>query len=181
MKRLNKIKALAIAAILAMAVAAPFALAQDSGSQDSPTVGRHGGKRAFGRHFGRGGHGDMGGFMLRGVDLTDAQKTQIQQIRASHKEAVAPLMQQIRAKEQAIHQSFGDDTFNSSLVNQQLIEIANLKTQLMSEQFKIHQETLAVLTPEQKTKLTEMREQFKAKREEMKAKRAERRANKTQQ
>ncbi|HET8675268.1 MAG TPA: hypothetical protein VFO63_05740, partial [Blastocatellia bacterium] len=55
------------------------------------------------------------------------------------------------------------------LVSQKLAEIAPLEAKMMAERARIHQETLSVLTPEQKTKLEQMREQFKSRRGERKA------------
>jgi Spy/CpxP family protein refolding chaperone len=54
--------------------------------------------------------------------------------------------------------------------------MAPLRAKLMSEHFKLRQEALAVLTPEQKAQLEQLREQFKARRGQFGGKRAERKA-----
>ena len=71
-------------------------------------------------------------------------------------------------------------TFNEALATQKLTEEAALKAKLMGEQFKLHQEMLSVLTPEQRTQMEQLREQFKTKRAEFKAKRGGRRGQQNQ-
>ena len=154
MGKLSKIQTVAIAIVMAIAVAVPVAIAQ---SADQPGVNK--GER-HGHWGGRGGRGGMMGFSK--LDLTDAQKAQLQQIRESHRQAVAPIMEQIRAKRQEIRQASQGGTFNEALVSQKLAEIAPLEAKLMGEQARIYQEMLSVLTAEQKAKLDQMREQFKS-------------------
>ena len=166
MKQLSRIQKLAVACAMVCALAVPVVMAQSTG--DDTKGGRHG-------HFGhRGGHGgfDMMGF--RNLDLTDAQKAQLKQIHESHRQAVAPLMEQIRAKRQEIHAASQGGTVNEAAVAQKLTEIAPLEAKLMAERARVHQESLAVLTADQKAKLDQMREQAKARW-------AERRATKQQQ
>ena len=114
----------------------------------------------------------MGGRMFSQLNLTDAQKAQFKQIRESHSATIQSLRQQIHEQMQAIHQSNNATTFDEALVSQKLAQVAPLQAKLMGEEFKIHQEMLNVLTPEQKTKLDQLREQFKTKREEFKAKKS---------
>lgn len=164
MSKLSKIQTIALAFVMAIAVAVPIVAAQSTDA--GPKRERHG------QWQGRGGRdGGMMGF--RNLDLTDAQKAQIKQIRESHRQSVRPIMEQIRAKRQEIRQASEGGSFNEALVSQKLAEIAPLEAKLMGEQFRIRQETLSVLTPEQKTKLDQSREQ-------MKSKWAERRAGKRQ-
>jgi periplasmic protein CpxP/Spy len=164
MKSLNRIQKTALAVVMALAVAVPIVTAQSTDE---------GGKRGRSewRGQGRRGDGHMRGF--RNLDLTDAQKAQIKQIHESSRESLRPITEQIRAKRQEIRQASQGGSFNEALVSQKLAEIAPLEAKLMGERFRIHQATLAVLTPEQKAKLEQSREEFKEKR-------AEQRANKQQ-
>ena len=155
MKKVNKIKALAAVIALSIAVAVPVVLAQTGGEGQKSERRMH-----------RGGHGKRGGDRLMGrgfgkLDLTDAQKAQLKQIRESHRETISPLRQEIRAKRQEIRQASQGGAFDEALVKQKLTEIASIEAKLMAEQNRIHQEMLTVLTPEQKTKLEQMREEFK--------------------
>ena len=156
MSKRNRIYAIAFAAVMALAIAVPIGIAQskDAGGQRQ----RHAERRGNGM---RGG-GPMGaGF--RNLDLTDAQKAQMKQIRESHSQSLRPLMEQIRAKRQEIRQASEGGTFNEALVTQKLSEIAPLEAKLMGERSRLHQETLSVLTAEQKAKLEQSREQRKSK------------------
>lgn len=164
MGKLKRIHAIALAAVMALAIAVPFAIAQ------SKDAGRHRGRHAEGREGMRGGD-RMGGAIFRNLDLTDAQKTQMKQIRESHSQNLRPLMEQIRTKRQEIRQARQGGTFNEALVTQKLSEIAPLEAKLMGEQSRTHQEMLSVLTAEQKAKLEQSRDQ-------QKSKWSERRANK---
>jgi len=156
MGKVKRINAIALAAVMAVAIAVPFAIAQ---SKDA------GGKRqrhAEGREHGMRGGGRMGA-AFRNLDLTDSQKAQMKQIRESHSQSLRPLMEQIRAKRQEIRQASAGGTFNEALVTQKLSEIAPLEAKLMGERSRLHQEMLSVLTAEQKAKLEQSREERKSK------------------
>lgn len=153
MTKTGKIKSFAMSLALAATLAVPFAVAQTT--DDAPRAKRDRGGR-FERHGGRGG---LMGF--RNLDLTDAQKEQIKQIHENHRQALAPIREQIRQKRQEMRQASEGGAFNESLVTQKLTEIAPLEAKLMAERHRLHQETMSVLTAEQKTKLEQQREQFK--------------------
>jgi Spy/CpxP family protein refolding chaperone len=168
MKRLGKIKTLAVASLATVALAVPIALAQDGGAQDKqPGGGWHkregrGGRRG-GEHF---GGGRMGGRMFRGIDLTEEQQTRLQQIHQSFGERTKGLREQLRAKHREVREANTGDTFNEALAAQKLTEAASLQAKLMGEQFRLRQESLSVLTSEQRTQLEQRREQFKGRRGE---------------
>ena len=163
MSKLSRIQTIAIAAVMAIAVAVPVAIAQTADAGANKGQGGH--WRGRGE---RGGRGMMG---FRNLDLTDAQKAQMKQIRESHSQNLRPIMEQLHAKRQEIRQAGEGGAFNEALVTQKLIEIAPLEAKLQGEHFRIRQEMLSVLTADQKAKLDQSREQFKSKW-------AERRANK---
>gem|GEM_PF-660988 len=146
MKNLSRMQKILIVAVMALALAVPVAIAQSSDA---------GAKHAG--HFGErgmGGHGKRGGMMaFRKLGLTDAQKTQMKQIRESHSQSVKPIVDEIRAKRQEIRQANQGGAVNEALVTQKLTEIAPLEAKLQGERSRIHQEMLAVLTPDQKAKL----------------------------
>ena len=176
MTKLGKIKTLTIASLSAVALAAPIAFAQsNTTAQDTPqaTSQRHGdhGKGWGGRgdREGRGGWdgergGRMQGMMFRGIDLTDDQKAKMKSIGESFRERTQSLRQQLGAKRQELRQASEGGTFNEALATQKLQESASLEAKLMGEQFRMRQEMLSVLTPEQKTQMEQKRAEFKAKR-----------------
>ncbi|HEX8163395.1 MAG TPA: Spy/CpxP family protein refolding chaperone [Pyrinomonadaceae bacterium] len=165
MKRLGKVKTFVIAGLSTVALAAPIAIAQQGGNagqgkwqgQHDKWGGHGGGGEMGGRH---GGH--FGGGMFRGVDLTDDQKTRLQQIRQSFGERTKSLREQLRAKHAELRQAEQGATFNEALATQKLTEAAGLQARLMGEEFKLRQESLSVLTPEQKAQIEQRRAQFKA-------------------
>ena len=179
MKKLGRIQTLAVAGLSTLALAVPVAIAQTNGEQGSQTQGtheRHGGGRRgeFGRRGGRGEFGGrFGGRMFRGVELSDTQKASLKQIREGFAERTKTLREQLRAKHRELRQAESGTTFNEALAAQKLSELAPIQAKLMAEEFKLRQDSLAVLTPEQKTQLEQRRAEFKAKREQFKARRGE--------
>ena len=163
----GRFKKLAIASISAIALAGSIAVAQtvttDQNTQQGSQVERHGGR---GKHGGRGGWGGgmhEGGF-FRQLNLTEDQKAKMKQIHESFAERNKPLREQLRAKRQELRQASEGGTFNEALATQKLTEMASLEAKLMGEQFKLHQETLSVLTAEQKAQLEQSKAQFKERR-----------------
>jgi protein CpxP len=142
-----------LAAVMAVAVAASIAFAQ---SHEGHGQGRGWGGRDRG----------MQGELFRNLDLTDAQKAQMKQLRESSAQTTRPLMEQIQAKRRELRDANQSGSFSEALATQKLTEIAPLEAKLMGEQFKLHQQMLSVLTAEQKTKLEQSREQFKQNRTE---------------
>jgi protein CpxP len=179
MKKLGRIQTFAVAGLSALALAVPVAIAQTTGNeQGTQRQGAHGERHGKGGEFGgrRGERGDGhfgGGMMFRGIELTDAQKASLKQLRESFGERTKSLREQLRAKHEELRQSESGGTFNEALATQKLTEAASLQAKLMGEEFKMHQEALAILTPEQKTQMEQRRAEFKAKREQFKAKRGE--------
>lgn len=164
MKKLGKIKTLTIASLSAVALAAPIAYAQStSTAQEGQQVtrGEHGG---HGKRWGRGHRGGRDGLFFRGINLTEDQKTRMQQVRTSFGERTKSLREELRTKRQELRQASEGGTFNESLATQKLSDMAGLQAKLMGERFKMRQEMLAILTPEQKTQLDQKRAEFKANR-----------------
>jgi protein CpxP len=138
----NKKRMIAAGAALALAVSITAVLAQS-------TKGHYGHRGGMGRVFSQ-------------LGLTDAQKTQLKQVRSNHKAALSDLRGQIRAKMQTVRQGEQSGAFDEQAATQALTDTAPLKAKLMSEEFKMRQEMLAVLTPDQKAKLDQMRQQWKS-------------------
>ena len=161
----GRFKKLAIASIAAIALAGSIAVAQtvttDQNTQQGQRMERHGGR---GKHGGRGWGGMRQGGFFRQLNLTDDQKAKMKQIHQSFAERNKPLREQLRAKRQELRQANEGGTFNEALATQKLTEMASLEAKLMGEQFKLHQETLSVLTTEQKAQLEQSKAQFKERR-----------------
>ena len=143
-------------------LAAMPAFSQDQGAQPQEP-----GKQKFGRFHGRQGRGGGAGFEW--LNLTEAQKTQMKQIRESYRERTQSLHQELRAKRQGLRQANQGETFNEGLATQVLTESAALEAKLMGERFRMRQEMMALLTPEQKNQLQQRREQHRMKQAEGKS------------
>ena len=169
MNKLGRFKTLAIATLSAIALAASIAVAQtvttDQGNAQDTRTERRGG-RGRGEHKGHGWGGMRRGGFFGQLNLTEDQKAKIQQIRESFAQRNKPLRQELRAKRQELRQASGGGTFNEALATQKLTEMASLEAKLMGERAKLHQETLSVLTAEQKAQLEQSKAQFKARRGE---------------
>ena len=169
MNKPGRFKTLAIATLSAIALAASIAVAQtvttDQGNAQDTRTERRGGRNR-GQHKGHGWGGMRRGGFFGQLNLTEDQKAKIQQIRQSFAERNKPLRQELRAKRQELRQSSEGGTFNEALATQKLTEMASLEAKLMGERAKLHQETLSVLTAEQKAQLEQSKAQFKARRGE---------------
>ncbi len=174
MKKFANFKMLALVSLSSIVLVASVAFAQTAGT----TQGDH--NKARGEWRGRGREGDhrggfMGGGMFEKLNLTDDQKARMKTIRESFGERTKSLRDQLQAKRQELRQANQGDTFNEALATQKLTESAGLQAKLMGEEFKLRQEMLTVLTPEQKTQLDQLRQQFKGGHGDSEGRRGERR------
>ena len=167
MNKLGKYKKLAIASLSAIALAASIAVAQSVVKTDQDKGQRSRSEWQGGRGE-RGDHafGGMRGGLFSKLNLTDDQKAKIKQIHESFAERNKPLRDQLHAKRQELRQASEGDTFNEALATQKLTEMVSLEAKMMGEEFKLHQETLSVLTAEQKAQLDQAKAQFKTRRAE---------------
>jgi len=122
------------------------AFAQDGGRDG----GRRGGPR--GEFAGR-----DAGLPLRGVDLTDAQKQQIQALTTQTREQNRSVFERLRTADEAFEQAA-----NASPVNEQAIRAAAQSRAMAQADVAIVQATLrtqifALLTPEQQAQVTKSR------------------------
>ena len=145
------IRAAALAAAIGLA-AVPAALAQTS-----PDAGTGSQTHQWQGHRGFRHGGDHAGFAK--LNLTDAQRTQLQTIHENHRQAIEPVAQELRQRRQALRQSQQSGTFDEASVRQQLADMAGLEAKLMGERFKMRQEFEAILTPEQKAQLEQAKQQ----------------------
>lgn len=147
---------LALLIALAMSVAVGFAQGRPDGG------GERGG---HGMHGGRGMDGGFGHFG-RSLNLTDAQKTQMQQIGDRFKASTKSLHEQLRNLDRHSDAVSDNGTFNESAVRQAAQARANLEVELEVSHARMMSEMFAVLTPEQKTQLAQQRQQWQQKREQ---------------
>src|SRR5215471_2751210 len=156
-----QMKRLSVAALGLVAAVALVAPATYAGQQNTFTPAPAGGR-------GPRGHGGLGGFgferMWSQLDLTDAQKAQLKQVRANHRDAIMQLSKQLGTMRQQLNaaEAAENGTYNEDLATQQLTAMASIEAKLMGERFRERQESEAVLTADQKAKLQQIQEQMKA-------------------
>lgn len=168
MRKLNKLSAVLAGAALAVTIGVPVAISHAQTEGEGPKMGQ----KRHGRAHARRGRGPGGGGAFRGIDLSDAQKAEMKRIHESSRTAISPIAQQVRALRMEIRQASQSGTFNEALVAQKLTEIAPLEAKLMGERFRVRQETLSVLTAEQKTQLEERRGRMKSRMSERRARKS---------
>ena len=129
---------------------------------------RRGGRGGMRRGGGHGMRGGMG--MLRGIELTDAQKEHIKAIHEANKpsEETMALMNSIRETRKA----------GGTITEDQKAQLKQLREGQKSKMEAVHGQILGILTAEQKTQLEakkaeglKHREEFRQKRQEMREKR----------
>ncbi|MCC6608508.1 MAG: Spy/CpxP family protein refolding chaperone [Burkholderiales bacterium] len=109
---------------------------------------------------GRGGHrGEFGGGMMRELDLSDAQRNQMFEIRHAAQPAMHAKMSEFRKNRIALREAATAKDYDAGRVRQLADEGAKLQADLTVMRIETQQKTLAVLTPEQRAKLAQLREQ----------------------
>ena len=136
-KRFVIVATLLAAAMMAVAVAQKTGTAMHHGGMDEMGFGPH-------------------GFMADYLDLTDAQKQQVQSIFDAEKPKIQPLMQDLHNA----HKQIQDGVENGTLDQATALSIIEAhKTQfaeLLVEHAQIHSQVMKVLTPDQQAKLKKM-------------------------
>jgi periplasmic protein CpxP/Spy len=107
------------------------------------------------------GMGHRGGFSARMLgfyadylDLTDAQQAQRKDILAKEKPTIHPLMQELAQGRQQMKQLEQAGTFDEAKVRAAAGQQTQTMTELMVQKARIKSELMAVLTPEQKDKMS---------------------------
>lgn len=122
-------------------------------------------KRGFGHHH--------GGFerLTKKLDLSDAQKAQVKQIKEAGKAKVQPLRENMKSIRQQLNAATADGNFNEAQVQTLATQQANIMAQLTVEKERTKSQIYAVLTPEQQTQAKALKEQMKERRQDRKQKR----------
>lgn len=163
---------LALAGTLALSGIVGFA--QQGTTQGQPGAKERGswGRGEHGGH-GKGGHGRaFGGRFFERLNLTDAQKAQIEQITARYREAAQAQREQFRGRGE---RRGGFDplsgTFNEAEVRAAAQARANAQVEREVAHARMMSELYAVLTPEQKAQLAAERREREQRRQERRTRR----------
>jgi Spy/CpxP family protein refolding chaperone len=96
---------------------------------------------------------------LRALDLTDDQKAALRSIMQEQREASEPQREQIRAVRQQIHQLLDGGKADPAEVGRLTIQAHTLGLQLREQHKRAFEKFEAQLTPEQKAKLDQMKQE----------------------
>jgi periplasmic protein CpxP/Spy len=148
------------------------AQAQDSAAAPARHARRGpGGPGGPGGFFGRGGPGGPGGFggamgLLRGLDLTEAQRAQVREIMESHRDEQKAIGDRLQAAHRAENDAVSAAQFDEQLVRTKAADLAAVMADAAVLHAKVHSEVFALLTPEQQAKAAELKAQFQARAEQ---------------
>ena len=155
--------AAAVAAV--MATGFVHAQTQDGTGATAPQHERRGpggsGGHAGPGRFGRGGFGSPMA-MLRQLDLTDDQRTQVRQVMESHRDELRAVGERVRAAQRAQRDAVASTQFDEQAVRTKAAELAAAEADAAVLRAKVHSEVFAVLTPEQQAKAAELKAQREA-------------------
>ena len=119
-------------------------------------------------HGGMGGDGaGLGGpglwRLLRALNLTDTQKTQVHDLFAAHRSTVQPLWEQMRATQQQLADLLlSPNPIDPNALHATAQQLAGQRDQLMQEHLTLAQEIRNILTPAQLTQATQLKDQLRA-------------------
>ena len=151
---------LAVLGVLAMALFAGVAFAQDAAPDAAPQGGPQGGPNHYGMkdphgQF-RGGPGMGMGFPMRGLNLTEDQHAQIKQIMQAEKGNIHPLMQQEFQARSQMMQLITSGNFDQAKATALASQEAQTHIQMQVEHAKIASQIYQLLSSDQKAKVTDM-------------------------
>ena len=108
------------------------------------------------RHHMR-GHGMFGEMLpFRAVDLSDAQRDQIKQLRENARPTMQPLFQQARQNHEAMVQLITSGNFDQAKAQALANQSAQIHAQMEAQHALLASQAYQLLTPEQKTKMNQV-------------------------
>jgi protein CpxP len=150
----GRVKAAMAAVAVTMAVVSGGASLFAQGGPDGP------GRRGFGgRGFGGPGFARHGGFglALRGLDLTDEQRTQVKSIFEQHRDELRKSAERVGAAFRAQREAVSAIPVDEGAIRATSAALAAAQTDSAVLQARVHGEVYQILTPEQQQKAQQLR------------------------
>jgi len=119
--------------------------------------------------FGPGGPGRRGfdaGFALGQLNLSDAQKQQVQSIMQQHRQQSQPVMQRMQQAMQAQRAAIDEVPVNEAAVRQAAAALAQVEADMAVEQARMHADIFNILTVEQQQKAKQLEAQAQSRAKE---------------
>jgi len=104
-----------------------------------------------------GGPGIGGDLPLRALDLTEAQRAQVQQLVQQHREATRALFERVRTSREAQRQAMEAIPFDESSIRAARSAVAEVEADLAVQQARLQGEIHGLLTTEQQQRLEKIR------------------------
>lgn len=101
--------------------------------------------------------GVAAGLGLRALDLTEAQREQVQQLSQQFREQAQPLRARVRAAEETRRQALEAIPFNEQQIRSAAQTLAEAEADLTVQRGRFQADVYALLTPEQQTQWQKMR------------------------
>ncbi len=101
--------------------------------------------------------------MLEKLDLNDAQKLEVEQLRASLKEQMKPNYEQLEALHKEKKEVLKADVLDEGRLRDLMVREAQVKADGVIAKQNTHRQIMALLTPEQTEKYEQMKEKMKNK------------------
>jgi protein CpxP len=102
--------------------------------------------------------------MLRQLELTEEQRTQVRQVMDSHRAELRASREKLRAAHKAQRDAVTAAQFDEQTIRTQAAELAAVTADAAVLRARIHSEVFAVLTPDQQAKAAELKAQREARR-----------------
>ena len=178
-KTLRTVFAAGLALSLVTGTAAVSLVARGQGSGGGPEMwGGQGGPGGPGFGPGRRGPGGpMGGVMmgLRGLDLSEAQRSSIQAIAENHKAEFQAIGERMRAAQKALAEVETAETVDESAIRARVSDRAAVEADAAVLRARVQSEVWALLTPEQQQKARDQRAQRQQRMQQREQERTQRR------
>jgi protein CpxP len=137
-----KLKLLMVAAVSALGICSLHAQSADA-SPSATIEGQH----QWRQHH----HG-----FWKALNLTDAQRQQLHQMLQSDKSANKGLLLNLLNAEKALREAIAKNPNDETTIRSLSATVGNARTELTVQRAKIRTQLVAILTPEQKEKLTQL-------------------------
>lgn len=160
---MNRFRSLAWGVALVALLATSVAYAQE------PPGGGFGGRG--GRGFGPGGPG----LALNELNLTDAQREQVREIRGRYREQIQTLSQRLGDLTAKQRQAIETVPVNETLITSATQDMTQAEVEVAIQEARINADIWSVLTPEQQAKATKLRAERKAQMEQRRQENQQRR------
>jgi len=160
---MNRFRSLAWGVALVALLATSVAYAQE------PPGGGFGGRG--GRGFGPGGPG----LVLNELNLTDAQREQVREIRGRYREQIQTLSRRLGDLTAKQRQAIETVPVNETLITSATQDMTQAQVEVAIQEARINADIWSVLTPEQQAKATKLRAERKAQMEQRRKENQQRR------